>query len=295
MIDIMVSCDTIIPMTTGIYKITRKETGKAYVGMSRDIEIRWRGHVNHAMLGKGHAIHAAIKKYGADAFEFEILEQCTAEKLVEREKHHIAEQKTLAPRGYNMSSGGQSGYSDLSDEAKSRHKKVTQEMHKDPEYIKNHAEAVKRRTESDSWKEKNAEASKKTWNIPGFREAKSEYLKNRFKNDPERKARHVEMLKKRNADPEFKKVHLAAMKKLNADPEHKARMAAIIGQSHTNQTKYNFFHPVHGERFCRQIDLRKEFAEIKHANLSRLCSGRGISYKDWSILANKGESNDTNC
>ena len=73
----------------GIYKITNKANGKIYVGQSIDIEERWKQHrwkaFNCNEVGYHSAIHAAMRKYGLDNFAYEVLEQCAAEELDEKE------------------------------------------------------------------------------------------------------------------------------------------------------------------------------------------------------------------
>ncbi len=88
----------------GIYKITKKENGKAYIGQSNNIERRFQEHCQ-----KGEAsripLDIAIKKYGKDAFNFEIIEECPIEKLNEREAYWIKYYNTIET-GYNCSEGG---------------------------------------------------------------------------------------------------------------------------------------------------------------------------------------------
>lgn len=56
----------------GIYKITKKENGKSYIGQSNDIERRFK---EHQTKGKESRIplDIAIQKYGKDAFKYEII------------------------------------------------------------------------------------------------------------------------------------------------------------------------------------------------------------------------------
>lgn len=89
----------------GIYKITRIETGKAYIGQTNDIERRFIEHKSN----KSHfdtAIDKAILKHGADAFTYEIIEECAVEQLDEREKYWIDFYNTFHGFGYNCNEGG---------------------------------------------------------------------------------------------------------------------------------------------------------------------------------------------
>lgn len=86
----------------GIYRITKKENGKMYIGQSNDIERRFKEH----KVKKDIPIEVAIQKYGADAFEFEILEECGLDELDEREIYWIAHYNTYKGFGYNCNPGG---------------------------------------------------------------------------------------------------------------------------------------------------------------------------------------------
>lgn len=86
----------------GIYKITKKENGKSYIGQSNDIERRFSEHKIKINI----PIEVVIKKYGTDAFNFEIIEECPLDKLDEREKYWIAFYNTYKEFGYNCNEGG---------------------------------------------------------------------------------------------------------------------------------------------------------------------------------------------
>ena len=88
----------------GIYKITKKEDGKAYIGQSNNIERRFSQHCYKGEKARI-PLDIAIKKYGKDAFTFEILEECTPEQLNERESYWIKYYDTVS-NGYNCSEGG---------------------------------------------------------------------------------------------------------------------------------------------------------------------------------------------
>lgn len=73
----------------GIYQITNTVNGKRYIGKSKDIRKRWRGHIYNNSLGKSVNAHfqAAWNKYGEDSFTFQILEIVDDEsQLASREK-----------------------------------------------------------------------------------------------------------------------------------------------------------------------------------------------------------------
>lgn len=75
-------------MRTGIYQILNKINGKSYIGSAVNFIKRYGSHrwqLNNNRHGNIH-LQRAFNKYGADAFEFIVLEYCQKEKLLEREQ-----------------------------------------------------------------------------------------------------------------------------------------------------------------------------------------------------------------
>lgn len=64
-------------------------------------------------MGKGIAIREAIKKYGKDNFDKEIIEYIEDDEkhnyVSEKEKFWIKELNSMSPNGYNISPGGEGG------------------------------------------------------------------------------------------------------------------------------------------------------------------------------------------
>ena len=87
----------------GIYKITKKENGKSYIGQSNNIQRRFLEH----KYKKDIPIELAIQKYGIDAFTFEILEECSLDELDSKEIYWIEYYNTYKGFGYNCSPGGE--------------------------------------------------------------------------------------------------------------------------------------------------------------------------------------------
>ena len=97
----------------GIYRITNLINGKTYVGQSVNIEKRFWDHRCVSHESNKH-LKYALMKYGKENFKYEVLEECSAEMLDEREIYYIS---TLAPE-YNATSGGQGRGRHLSDDVK---------------------------------------------------------------------------------------------------------------------------------------------------------------------------------
>jgi group I intron endonuclease len=102
--EIMSKTNYYLKKICGIYCIKHTESGKQYVGQSINCFERWKQHITPRKKSAG--IKGAIMKYGVDAFEFKILEECKREELNEREVYWIAELGTLSPGGYNLNGGG---------------------------------------------------------------------------------------------------------------------------------------------------------------------------------------------
>ena len=96
----------------GIYKWTNKINNKSYIGQSINIETRRRRHISDSYYPKSKAyntaFHSAIREYGSDNFDFEVLCICKQEELDTLETFYIKKFNTIVPNGYNMTSGGES-------------------------------------------------------------------------------------------------------------------------------------------------------------------------------------------
>ena len=91
-----------------VYVITNILNGQCYVGITKDLEARWKDHCRNRESSR---LQRAIKKYGVDAFEFKHIADafswknaCAIEILL------IKEYKSRSPNGYNLTDGGDGGY-----------------------------------------------------------------------------------------------------------------------------------------------------------------------------------------
>lgn len=88
-----------------IYKFT-SPSGKSYIGQTKNLKRRRKEHKNNKNCGC-RLFNSAIKKYGFDAFNEEVLErELTLEDANFLEEFYIREQNTLSPNGYNLKYGG---------------------------------------------------------------------------------------------------------------------------------------------------------------------------------------------
>jgi len=93
-----------------IYKVTNRINGKAYVGLTTNqVSDRWQLHIRLAERSeKPTGLRAAIKKYGADKFEIVQIDVAhSIKELIDKEVSAIQLHGTRAPKGYNLTKGGE--------------------------------------------------------------------------------------------------------------------------------------------------------------------------------------------
>lgn len=87
-----------------IYKYTSKTSGKSYIGQTNNPVARKKA---HAKAAHDFAFASAIKKYGFEDFDYEILEEnLSLDDANARESFYIESLNTLSPNGYNLRGGG---------------------------------------------------------------------------------------------------------------------------------------------------------------------------------------------
>ena len=88
-----------------VYQITNKVNNKKYIGITNNPKKRWENHKcnNNPTM----AIAKAIKKYGVNNFDFEILlSGLSIEEASNKEIQLIKELDTKVPNGYNVADEG---------------------------------------------------------------------------------------------------------------------------------------------------------------------------------------------
>lgn len=74
----------------GIYKITNIENEMTYIGQAVNIADRWKQHIKRGIGAEtpiNNKLYPAMKQFGPENFTFEIVEQCSRDKLNEREDY----------------------------------------------------------------------------------------------------------------------------------------------------------------------------------------------------------------
>jgi group I intron endonuclease len=86
----------------GVYMICNRQNMGFYIGSSVDIATRWRSHKATLNKGTSYSVHLqrAWSKYGADSFDFVIVEECEPSVLTEREQFWLDDTRACE-LGYN--------------------------------------------------------------------------------------------------------------------------------------------------------------------------------------------------
>lgn len=113
----------------GIYMITNPNK-RIYIGLSTDIESRWRAYKHLCNIKTQKLLYRSMKKYGYDAHNFKILEECNVDSLSDREifwiqnkKSYFYENKKI---GLNLTKGGDYPPKQTKPKTKEHRKKISQ-------------------------------------------------------------------------------------------------------------------------------------------------------------------------
>lgn len=101
-------------MVYTVYKVTNKVNGKFYIGVHKT------SNPDDRYLGSGRLIKAAVRKYGRDFFEKEVLHEfSTKHEAYQKERELMPNSKAQESGNYNLMRGGEGGWSHLSASQKS--------------------------------------------------------------------------------------------------------------------------------------------------------------------------------
>lgn len=108
---------------TGIYLIKNLINNKVYVGQSINIKARWSEHKRKLNKNCHDNLHLqnSWNKYGANNFEFKVIEECDLDSINEREIYYIYKYNSACyENGYNKTLGGQDSTRAYTDEIKEK-------------------------------------------------------------------------------------------------------------------------------------------------------------------------------
>lgn len=208
-----------------LYLIT-SPVGKQYVGITTlTVNRRMTGHRTAARQGSPYPLHAAIRKYGFDAMQIETLaDTCDLEELHRLEVAKIAELNTVAPRGYNLTAGGEgtTGHS-VSEEHRQAIGERMKQNWLDPDFV-----AMRKRKSSEHI------ATRTPDQQAAFQAGSRAYW------TPEKYAERAAIVGPKQkalwADPEFKLRMSLALQEGLRKPESRAKISAGVSAARAKQT-----------------------------------------------------------
>lgn len=206
----------------GIYKIENLYNGKVYIGQSVNIENRWQSHI-HALEINEHSnkhLQNSWNKYGSSVFIFTVLEECTEDKLTEREQYWIDYYGGInSDKNYNNRDAGNKG--SLSAETKEKLREINlgkpawnKGLTIDDARVKKYADSLRNGHLSDEMKKQISETVKKRHRegVYDYAEANRKKIETRKRNGTVRKDKGI---KRGPRDPEVGKHISEAKRKAN--------------------------------------------------------------------------------
>lgn len=212
----------------GIYLITHRETGRGYVGLSKDIRSRWSAHRNPS---DEQYVGRAVNKYGHAAFTFDVLEECEFANLGEREMHWVSQLETHGPKGFNMNPGGSTCIH--TPESKRKIAEALRGVPKTAEHNAKVSAANKGQLPSDEQRALFSDAAKRRWQDPEKRavlmlsrsaprthseqtKAQMSLSASQILADPAARQRRSEAMTRHMSDPAVRKARSDSMKAYRA-------------------------------------------------------------------------------
>lgn len=120
-------------MKCALYRVSHKDTGHDYVGISVRPVKRWQRHRTNANCGSKLYFHSALRKYGHDAFDWKIIAWASSTEgacHLERMAIH------LGMGHYNLTTGGEGGCGAVrSPETRMRMSLAKRGIKKTPEHV----------------------------------------------------------------------------------------------------------------------------------------------------------------
>jgi group I intron endonuclease len=237
-----------------IYLVTNLVNGKKYVGCSeRTVEVRWSEHQKRARQNSPFAIHAAIRKYGADSFKVETIEVVEGlhSNLVAAEVRQIVAHDCVSPKGYNLTKGGD-GVDFSTTEVRDKHLAAIQKLVNSLEWQRNHAEAAHKRSLDPVWRKNVVAGGRKRAEDPKWQRNHAGAAHKRSL-DPVWRKNVNDGAKKRAADPVWQANQLEGARKRSSDTEWQSNFAKMIEERSNNPE----WHKNHTESMRRRSSTQE--------------------------------------
>lgn len=145
-----------------IYKTINKINGKYYIGMHKT------DYLEDGYLGSGKYFRRALKKYGKENFEREILEYCNSdEEMYLAEARYITEDVVNDKSSYNLKLGGDGGWDYANSHRLGNDPKIASarflELLKNEEFYKSWYDKLTKAKNTKSYKQNVSNSLKERW------------------------------------------------------------------------------------------------------------------------------------
>lgn len=262
-----------------VYCHIHRESGRRYIGLTKATwRQRWNRHVYSAKkvggVGYSH-FAAAIRKYGKDAFDHEVLQVClTLEEANEAEQHWIWTYDTRNPlRGFNLTPGGAHTPHPVKNpwdnpEFRVRATAASRKLWSDPAMRAKMSSVMKPICQDLQYRQGVSARSKKWWSDPKFR-AQCTEASRKSTQDPKFRSKASIRIKGQWADPVSRSKRLdAARKKANdpgfrakcknnwSDPEYRSRCLTALEFRNAREAAKT--HCKHGHEYTSKNTLRNK-------------------------------------
>lgn len=227
-------------MSSGIYGIHNLVNDKWYVGQAVDIEKRWATHRWALSAGKNESEHflRAWRKYGADAFEWLVLEECSPDVLDEREMLWIAKKDSFR-NGYNRTVGGGGCPGRIqSDEEKHKRSEVLSAIYATPEYRDRRSALSKAMWKNSEYRDKLLPVRAAAMSTPEYKEKISKTSKSRYQ------------------DPAYRENYRRKIRAYFDDPANREKILRVNRQTCANPERNRKIGEFHRKRYAEDSALR---------------------------------------
>lgn len=227
--------------------IRNKINNKKYIGQAKDVDRRWRLHINELRKNTHYNkyLQRAWNKYGEDNFEFIILCECKEEELSKKEIYYIAQFDTFK-NGYNLTIGGEGtrGYKFTDEQLRYRQTE---------EFRKTMTEIIRKRSSNPEYREKMSKTLKEKYSNPEYREKMCKILEE-IRNRPEYRAKRSELSRGKN-NPMYGKKHSEETRKKISEA-HKGRKLSEEQKAKLSEIEKGEGNPMYGKRHSEETKAK---------------------------------------
>ena len=154
-----------------VYKITCRNNGKCYIGVTKHPKQRYKDHCFDARHNSPFPVHNAMRKHGIHQFDFEVIYGSKDEKYIREEMEtYFINLYDSHRNGYNCTDGGEGTSGHIpTEETRQKRSKTMKEFHADPTKNVEYRAAMKAMAQRPEVRQQRSEAAKKRWADPVFK------------------------------------------------------------------------------------------------------------------------------